>query len=549
MQLRRTKGDSASLIGWWSNNGQPPATGVEQLRAALWRLSQPCWLLREGEGYAVGAGGTATIGEAHGTGHPIAAYVPPCRPQSLGDPGFCATHGLKYPYTCGAMANGIGSAEIVEAMARAGMLAFFGSAGLSLPRVEAAIDRIQKNLGDLPFGFNLIHSPNEPRLEAGVVDLYCQRGIRLVDASAYLNLTLPLIRYRVHGIHTNREGAVVTPNYVIAKVSRVEVARRFFGPPPEKLLAALVQQGEISHEQARMAAAIPVAYDLTAEADSGGHTDNQPFIVLIPTMLALAEEMRAKHGYPLPLRVGAAGGISTPTSAAAAFAMGASYIMTGSVNQACVEAGTSQLVREMLCQARQADVTMAPAADMFEMGVKVQVLKRGTMFAMRAAKLYEFYRAHHSLEELPPTARSLLEKDYFRAPLDDIWGQTKRFFEERDPSQIEKAERDPHYRMALVFRWYLGRSSAWANAGEASRKIDYQVWCGPAMGAFNEWVQGTFLEQPASRTVVTVAKNLLVGAAILTRVQNLRVQGVRLPGEIGNVRPMEPEQLDACLSG
>jgi NAD(P)H-dependent flavin oxidoreductase YrpB (nitropropane dioxygenase family) len=50
-------------------------------------------------------------------------------------------------------------------------------------------------------------------------------------------------------------------------------------------------------------------------------------------------------------------------------------------------------VREMLAQAEQADVIMAPAADMFEMGVKLQVLKRGTMFAMRAAKLYELYRA------------------------------------------------------------------------------------------------------------------------------------------------------------
>ena len=68
--------------------------------------------------------------------------------------------------------------------------------------------------------------------------------------------------------------------------------------------------------------------------------------------------------------------------------MGAAYVVTGSVNQACVESGTSPAVRQMLAEAEQADVAMAPAADMFEMGVKVQVLKRGTMFAMRAAKLY-----------------------------------------------------------------------------------------------------------------------------------------------------------------
>ena len=66
--------------------------------------------------------------------------------------------------------------------------------------------------------------------------------------------------------------------------------------------------------------------------------------------------------------------------------MGAAFVVTGSVNQACIESGSSDIVRKMLAEASQADVTMAPAADMFEMGVKVQVLKRGTMFAMRGAE-------------------------------------------------------------------------------------------------------------------------------------------------------------------
>ena len=56
-------------------------------------------------------------------------------------------------------------------MGRAGMLGFFGAAGLSPQRVEQAIDRLRKNLGDIPHGFNLIHSPNEPDLEAALVDL------------------------------------------------------------------------------------------------------------------------------------------------------------------------------------------------------------------------------------------------------------------------------------------------------------------------------------------------------------------------------------------
>ena len=82
--------------------------------------------------------------------------------------------------------------------------------------------------------------------------------------------------------------------------------------------------------------------------------------------------------------------------------------------------------------------------------------------------------------------------------------------------------------MALVFRWYLGQLSRWANAGEPERKLDYQVWCGPAMGALNEWTRGSFLETARNRRVVTVALNLLHGAAVTMRVQMLRAQGIAL---------------------
>jgi PfaD family protein len=236
--------------------------------------------------------------------------------------------------------------------------------------------------------------------------------------------------------------------------------------------------------------------------------------------------------------------MATPASAAAAFAMGAGWILTGSVNQACVEAGTSDAVREMLAAAGQADTAMAPAADMFEMGVKVQVLKRGTMFPMRAQRLLDLYRAHESLEAIPAADRAALERDLFRAPLEEIWRGTREWFLGRDPSQVERAEREPRHRMALVFRWYLGMSSRWANAGEPSRRLDYQVWCGPAMGAFNEWARGSFLEAPAARRVAVVARNLLHGAAVLLRAQALRAQGIDLPPACAAAPPRTPAEIE-----
>jgi len=465
-------------------------------------------------------------------------------PANLGDPSFLGDHGLRLPYVAGAMANGIASVEIVEAMAGAGMVGFFGAAGLAPDEVERAIDRLQTQLGTAPFGSNLIHSPYEPQLEERVVELYLRRSVRLVSAAAYIELTLPLVRYRTAGIHRDEQGRITTPNRIMAKVSRVEVAQRFFAPPPGEVLAELVRRGELTSEQAELASRVPVAQDVTAEADSGGHTDNRSPFALYPSMLALRDRMQRKHGYSDPLRVGAAGGIATPHAAAAAFTMGAAYVLTGSVNQACREAGTSDAVREMLAGAGQGDLRMAPAADMFEMGGKLQVLTRGTMFAMRAQKLSEIYNSCGRLEDIPSEQRLMLERSIFRAPLEEIWSRTRTFWIARDASQVERAESDPKHMMALVFRWYLGQSSRWANRGEAGREIDYQIWCGPAMAAFNEWVRGSWLEGWKNRRVVPVALNILRGAAVLMHAAALRGSGGAVDTHGPDVAPLEPSELE-----
>jgi PfaD family protein len=242
-------------------------------------------------------------------------------------------------------------------------------------------------------------------------------------------------------------------------------------------------------------------------------------------MIALRDRLQAQYKYATPPRIGAARGIATPASAEGALAMGAAYRVGGSVHQACVESGTSDAVRRMLAAAGPADVAMAPAADMFEMGVKVQVLKRGTMFPMRASKLFELYSRHQTLDEIPAKEREALEKQIFKAPLDEVWRETSAYFAARDPRQNERAARDARHKMALVFRSYLGRASHWANAGEGERTFDYQVWCGPAMGAFNEWVQGSALAAPEGRQVANVALNILYGAAVRARARILRLQG------------------------
>ena len=141
----------------------------------------------------------------------------------------------------------------------------------------------------------------------------------------------------------------------------------------------------------------------------------------------------------------------------------------------------------MLAEAGIADVAMAPAADMFELGVKLQVLKRGTMFAARANKLYELYRAHDSLEAMPADVRAQGSRTkLLGASLDQRLGRDRAFWAERDPPQLARAAARPEAPhgagVPLVPRQVepLGHRRR-----RRDRRADYQIWCGPAMGAFN----------------------------------------------------------------
>ena len=526
-------------VGHWRPSSQSPVFQPDELGRLLAQVRTPLHIVRDLTRPRIGlaVGGTAVTSAAAGD-FPLLATLPAIYPEWLGDRAFCETHGVRFPYVAGEMANGITTTRLCIAMAEAGMVGFFGAGGLGYPRVEQAVDELVARLGDrAPWGVNLIHSPNEPELENRVADLLIRKGVRIISASAFMGLTPAVVRCAAAGLHLDANGRITRQRQVFAKISRREVAARFMSPAPADMLRALVAQNLITPFEAELAAKIPVAEDITVEADSGGHTDNQLLVALFPTIMALRDELALQYRYDRPIRVGAAGGLGTPGSLAAAFSMGAAYVVTGSVNQSAVEAGLSEAGKAMLAEADVADVIMAPAADMFELGVKVQVLKRGTMFGVRSAKLYEAWHSNASLEAMPAELKSRLERDVLHATFDEIWAETKGFWQKRDAAEVARAEADPKHRMALVFRWYLGKASKWAIDGEATRRADYQIWSGPAMGAFNRWAAGSFLAEPKNRSVVQIALNLLEGAAAITRASQLRSFGLPVPDAAFQFRP------------
>ncbi|WP_067865118.1 PfaD family polyunsaturated fatty acid/polyketide biosynthesis protein [Nocardia shimofusensis] len=521
------------------HSGTAPGRVAEtapDITAVLRDLARPAWVVRHDDRVGVTADRSAVQGAR------VLASAGPLAPEMLGDSKFRSTHGLRANYMAGAMANGIASPALVSALARAGYLGSYGAAGVAPAQVDAALAELSRELGDLPYACNLIHSPSEPALERAIVDACLRHRVRCVEASAFMNLTAEVVRYRAAGLSLGRDGRIVSAHRVIAKVSRVEVAEVFLRPAPAALLSRLVAAGEVTAEQARLAEQVPMADDITAEADSGGHTDRRPLLVLLPELIAARDRVAGSVPAAAAVRIGAAGGIGTPAAAAAAFALGAAYVVTGSVNQATVEAAQCTATKELLASAQFADCVMAPSADMFEMGVQVQVLRRGTLFATRAQRLYETYRTYDGLDELPAALREDLERTLFRRSVEQVWDDCVRFFTERDPAQLAGAAENPKRRMALVFRWYLGLSSGWSIRGEADRVTDYQVWCGPAMGAFNTWAAGTHLAALPNRQAAEIADQMMLGAAYLTRVAQLRSAGVRLPAGCAEFLPRPREQ-------
>ncbi|MGD1911159.1 MAG: PfaD family polyunsaturated fatty acid/polyketide biosynthesis protein [Rivularia sp. (in: cyanobacteria)] len=509
------------------------------IKEQLLETDKPCYIVRVEDKIGVTNYGYCPLDNSQPAEIELLIAAPPIFTNTFGDPNFIFFHNVKNAYITGAMAGGIASEEMVIALGKENILSSFGAGGLSLTRLEEAIKVIQASLPNGPYAFNLIHSPNEPAIERGAVDLYLKYGVETVEASAFLDLTPNIVYYRAAGLSLNSANKIQINNKVIAKISRREVASKFMQPAPLKMLKELVEKGLITELQATLAAQVPIADDITVEADSGGHTDNRPLVCVLPSIIALKDEIQAKYSYEKPVRVGVAGGISTPQSALAAFMMGAAYVVTGSINQSCVEAGTSTHTKKLLAQADIADVMMAPAADMFEMGVKLQVLKRGTMFPLKAQKLYEIYRNYNSLEELPSAEKERLEKQVFRKSIEEIWQETVAYQSQSNPHKLSKAAKNSKYKMALIFRWYLGLSSRWSNCGEKGREVDYQIWCGPAMGSFNDWVRGSYLSEPNNRRVVDIANHMMIGTSYLYRIQSLKMQGLQVPNFYSQYHPVK----------
>ncbi|MGW0787729.1 ACP S-malonyltransferase [Streptomyces sp. NPDC002911] len=431
----------------------------------------------------------------------------PVRPASasagsLGSKAFRQDYGVRLAYAAGGMRQGVASVDLVTRMAGAGLLSYFGASGLAARDVAPALAAIRARVpAGAPFGVNVTHDPFDPRAESELVDVLIREDVRFVEASTHVEATPALVRHRLTGARVLPGGTVHVPRRILAKVTRPDVARVFLEPPPAALVSGLVAQGLLTTEEAEAGARVALADDVCAVGDAGDHTDMAALWALLPALRGLRAEL---GGVAQAVRIGAGGGIGAPESAAASFVLGADFVVTGSINVCTAESGTSAAAKDLLQAADIHDTAIAPYGGLFELGGRARVLRKGVLFHARAGKLHDLWRNHDSWEAVPAAVRGKVERDYLGAPFEEILAR---------PGVSCEGGLDPKRRMALVFRWYCAQAATWAIEGTPGRVADYQIPCGPALGACNRWLAGTPLHAWENRHADELAGRLMAGAA------------------------------------
>jgi trans-AT polyketide synthase/acyltransferase/oxidoreductase domain-containing protein len=189
--------------------------------------------------------------------------------------------------------------------------------------------------------------------------------------------------------------------------------------------------------------------------------------------------------------------------------LGADFVLTGSVNLATVESRLGERVKDLLAGVDVQDTAYAPFGDLFELGGRARVVKKGVLFHARANRLYDIWRAHDDWRQVDVDARQQVEQRWLRASFDDVYAKLRQDLPAGEP------EPDAKRAMALVFRWYCAQARRAAVNGDPAYEVDWEVCCGPALGAANRWLRGTALAAWRDRHVDEVGRRLMSEASLI----------------------------------
>jgi NAD(P)H-dependent flavin oxidoreductase YrpB (nitropropane dioxygenase family) len=255
--------------------------------------------------------------------------------------------------------------DVVAAVSKAGGLGVLGAVAHTPEQLEIDIEWIEDEIGDKPYGVDLIIPAKYAGDEAGgytTADL-----AKMIPAEHREFIDDILARYEVPELPADdefiagqggmdRAGAApfsanaAGPQIDIALAHKTAFVANALGPPPAHLIEAVKGAGRLvgalagrpSHAEAHERAGVDLIIAQGSEA--GGHTGEIGTMVLIPEIVDATS-----------LPVLGAGGIGRGKQMAAAMALGAQGVWCGSVWLTTDEAETHPVVKDKFLAATSAD--------------------------------------------------------------------------------------------------------------------------------------------------------------------------------------------------
>ncbi len=254
--------------------------------------------------------------------------------------------------------------DVVAAVSRAGGFGVLGGSSFTPESLKIELDWIDAHVGGKPYGVDIL-IPENQTVDAAtstealldmipskhvdfIVDLLTRNGIVFGRENAVMARrppTMPDVSEKLLDVAFEHPIRLIANALGLAPQSMIDRARKA-GVPTASLVGAK------EHAVRQLAAGVDILVAQGGEA--GGHCGEVSTMVLIPEVVRAIKPIR-------DVPVLAAGGIMTGEQMAAAMAMGAQGVWTGSVWLATLESECSSAFREKMVAARSRDTVRSRA--------------------------------------------------------------------------------------------------------------------------------------------------------------------------------------------